>query len=256
MKKIAVVGGTGTLGTPVVAQLAARGHEVLALSRTAPDSLPGGAQHRVVDLVTGEGLADALAGAEVVIDASNGTPRGAEAVLVDGTRRLLAAERKAGVGHHVGVSIVGIEDVPMGYYRTKVAQEQAIEAGDVPWTILRATQFHDLIGMALEATSRFRMLPGFKAQLQPVDVRDVAVALADLAEGEPRHAREEIVGPEIVELRDLATAWKTANHRHAVVVRAPFPTALGRALRDGGLTDADAPRHGEITFGEWLATTV
>lgn len=251
--RIAVTGGTGTLGAPVAAELARRGHEVRALSRTPPADPPAGVVHHVVDLVTGDGLDAALEGVDVVVDASNGrSPRAAEDVLVDGARRLLAAERRDGVRHHVGVSIVGIDDVPLGYYRTKVAQEREIEHGGVPWTILRATQFHDLVAMLFGATGRFRVLPGFRALLQPVDVGDVAVALADLAEGPPRLVREEIVGPEIVELRDLARAWRAGTGRRAVVVGGRLPGGVGRALRRGGLTDRDAGRRGETTFAAWL----
>lgn len=249
---IAVTGGTGTLGARVVTELVRRGHDVGALSRTAPAALPAGAHHHAVDLVTGAGLDDALRGVEVVVDASNGPPNGADDVLVGGTRRLLSAERAAGVRHHVGVSIVGIEDVPMGYYRTKVAQEEEIVRGGVPWTILRATQFHDLVAMLFGATSRYRVLPGFRALLQPVAVDEVALAVADLAEGAPRLAREEIVGPEVVELRDLARAWRAQTGRRAMVVPGRLPGGLGRALRRGGLIDPDAPVRGRTTFAAWL----
>lgn len=250
---IAVTGGTGTLGAPLVAELARRGHTVRALSRTAPRALPDRVTHHAVDLETGDGLADALAGADVVVDASNGMPNGgADAVLVEGARRLLAAEREAGVRHHVGVSIVGIDDVPLGYYRTKLAQEAEIEAGGVPWSILRATQFHDLLAMVFGATGRYRVLPGFRARLQPVDVREVAVALADVAEGEPTHRREDMAGPEVVELRDLARAWKAGTGRRAMVLRGPLPGGLGKALRRGRLTDPHAERHGTTTFAGWL----
>lgn len=249
---IAVTGGTGTLGARVVAELARRGHDVRALSRTAPAVLPAGVRHHTVDLTTGAGLDDALRGVDVVVDASNGPPNGADDVLVGGTRRLLVAERDAGVRHHVGVSIVGIEDVPMGYYRTKVAQEEEIVRGGVPWTILRATQFHDLVAMLFGATGRYRMLPGFRALLQPVAVDDVALAVADLAEGGPRLGREEIAGPEVIELRDLARTWRAHTGRRAWVVRGRLPGGLGRALRRGGLTDPDARLRGRTTFATWL----
>ena len=142
--RIAIVGGAGTLGRHVTAELAERGHEVRVLSRSS--------QHYPVDLVTGRGLAAALDGCAVVVDASNASaPRRATQVLVEGSRRLLAAEQRAGVSHHVGISIVGCERVPMGYYRVKAEQEQVIEHGPVPWSIVRATQFHELAAMALAA---------------------------------------------------------------------------------------------------------
>jgi len=129
--RIAVVGGTGTIGRRIAAVLARDGHEVRALSRSAADY--------PVDLTTGAGVAGALEDCDVVIDASNGPPRKARAVLVEGSRRMLEIEARARVRHHVCVSIVGIEDVPMGYYRVKVEQERVVENGGVPWTIVRST---------------------------------------------------------------------------------------------------------------------
>ena len=137
--RIAVVGATGTAGTPIAAELERGGHEVRRLSRHS--------ETHPVDLLTGEGLDAALEGCEAVIDASNvnGRTKQTRELLVDGGRRLLAAEARAGVGHHVCISIVGIEKVPMGYYGVKVEQEEMVRAAGVPWSIVRATQFHQLL---------------------------------------------------------------------------------------------------------------
>src|SRR5438874_9622627 len=130
--RIAVVGATGNIGRHIVARLDRDGHEVRGLSRSAP--------RYAVNLVTGAGLPSALAGCEVVVDASNGPPSGrARAVLAEGSRRLLALEKHVGVAHHVCVSIVGTERIPLGYYRAKVEQERVVQAGGVPWTIVRGT---------------------------------------------------------------------------------------------------------------------
>ena len=126
--RIAIAGGTGTLGSLVAAELARRGHEVRVLSRSAPE-------YRV-DLATGSGLADALAGCDVVVDASNNSSRHAADILVGGSRRLLAAEAAVGVKHHVCVSIAGCEQVPMGYFTAKAQQEQVVEQGPVPWSVV------------------------------------------------------------------------------------------------------------------------
>jgi uncharacterized protein YbjT (DUF2867 family) len=131
--KIVVLGATGSLGKALLA--AALGHDVVAVSRRGPVK---------ADVTTGEGLADAFAGADVVMDATNALAT-APQVLVDGTRRVLEAAAAAGVKHFVGISIVGIDNAPLAYYRTKVEQERVITSGPVPWTLLRATQFHDLI---------------------------------------------------------------------------------------------------------------
>ncbi|MGO8956685.1 MAG: NAD(P)H-binding protein [Streptosporangiaceae bacterium] len=147
--RIAIVGGTGTLGRHVVSQFADRGHEVRVLSRSSPD-FP-------VDIISGEGLARALDGCAVVVDASNAaSAKRAALVLGEGSRRLLTAGQAAGVSHHVCVSIVGCERFSMGYYRVKTEQEHIVERGPVPWTIVKATQFHELAAATLAAAGRWR----------------------------------------------------------------------------------------------------
>ncbi|MFD0530321.1 NAD(P)H-binding protein [Kitasatospora arboriphila] len=182
--RIAIVGGTGTLGSHVTEELRARGHEVRVLSRRSPE--------HPVDLTTGAGLAAALVGCEVVVDAANSrSAKGAERTLVDGTRHLLAAERAAGVGHHVCVSIVGCDRVPVGYYAVKTAQERAVAEGPVPWTVVRITQFHELIGEAFAALGRWRLLTVPKARLQTIAAVDAARAVADVVERPARLGRTE-----------------------------------------------------------------
>jgi uncharacterized protein YbjT (DUF2867 family) len=251
--RVAVVGGTGTFGKLAVSELKARGHEVVTLSRTAPSGA-GSAAHRAVDLSTGAGLPEALDTIELVVDASNVATGGkkARAVLVDGTRRLVEAEAAAGVARHFLISIVGIDRVPMGYYKLKVEQEQALDSAQgVAITILRATQFHQLVDYAFSSTSRFGFLPRAGIPLQPVDPREVAAALADgVGEGLWDGTRE-FAGPEIRTLTELARAWKQARGKARPQLPVPLIGGLGRALKAGGLTSADAPR-GEVTFEEWL----
>jgi uncharacterized protein YbjT (DUF2867 family) len=175
--RIAIVGGTGTLGRHVAAELARRGHDARVLSRSG--AYP-------VDLTTGDGLSKALDGCAVVVDASNATSsKRARQVLVEGSGRLLAAEQEAGVGHHVCVSIVGCDQVPMGYYRIKTDQEHVVEHGPVPWTIVRATQFHELAATALAAAAKYRVLPIPSMRLQTIAAAEVAEAVATTAEAEP-----------------------------------------------------------------------
>jgi uncharacterized protein YbjT (DUF2867 family) len=249
--KVAVVGGTGVLGKPLVAALAARGDEVLALSRNAPRKLPDRASHRRVDLTTGEGLEDALAGVEVVIDCSNEGPRGAGPVLVEGTKRLLPAGAAAGVRHHVGVSIVGCDRVPMDYYKVKVEQEEAIAAGEVPWSLLRATQFHTLIDHLFKQDARFGIVRSGSARFQPVDPPLVAKCLAEAAHAEPAGRLPDVAGPELLTLSELARAWRRAGHR-ALPLRFPMIGPIGRPLREGALCNPDAAAGGR-TFERWLA---
>ncbi|HXB48866.1 MAG TPA: NAD(P)H-binding protein [Streptosporangiaceae bacterium] len=243
--RIAIVGGTGTLGSHVVTNLAQRGHEVRVLSRSSPD-FP-------VDLVSGNGLDQALDGCAAVVDASNASsPKRAAEVLVSGTGRLLAAEQRAGVGHHVCISIVGCEQVPVGYYRVKTEQEEAVERGPVPFSIVRATQFHELAGAALAAAGRYRMLPVPRMRLQTVAAAEVASAVADVTEGEPR-GRVQVAGPEVATARDLARTWQMMTGRTVLRFPLPLPGKIGRALRDGALTAGHADVLGTITFADWLA---
>jgi uncharacterized protein YbjT (DUF2867 family) len=248
-KTVAVVGGTGTLGSLVVVELVGRGAAVRVLSRNAA-ALPSGAEHRRVDLTSGEGLAVALAGATVVVDAANST-RGAEQTLVAGTRRLLEAGAAAGVGHHLAISIVGIDLVPMSYYRHKVAQEEAIEAGPLPWTLLRATQFHQLLDGAFAAAARFGIRPTGAAKLQPIDPHIVAARLADAALASPAGRLPDLGGPRVATLGELSRAWATARGRHRLPLRVPAWGKIGRPLAAGALCVPGGAAPGE-DFEEWL----
>lgn len=250
--KVVVVGGTGVLGAPLVAALAARGDDVLALSRNPGRQLPAGAEHRRVDLTDGEGLAEALAGAEVVVDASNSNPRNARPVLVDGTQRLRRAGAEAGVRHHVGISIVGCDRVPIAYYKVKVEQEQAIAAGLVPWTMLRATQFHELLDWAFGGAARLRLRPTGNSRLQPVAAAVVAERLAEVAHQEPAGWLPEIAGPEVRTLSELSGAWRRVKGRAALPLRIPSVGKIGRPVREGALCNPEGAAGGP-SFERWLA---
>ena len=243
--KIAIAGGTGTLGRLVAGELSRRGHEVRVLSRGAPE-------YRV-DLTTGEGLGPALAGCDAVVDAANNSSKHAAEILVEGSRRLLAAERAAGVGHHVGMSIVGCEQVPMSYFRVKAEQERVIEAGPVPWSLVRATQFHEYVLATLTAGARWSVLPVPRARLQTIACAEVARVVAGVAEGAPRHGRVEIAGPEVADARDVARTWRSVTGRRVALVPVGLPGKLGRALRAGVLTTTRPAVRGTVTFADWLA---
>jgi uncharacterized protein YbjT (DUF2867 family) len=243
--KTTIIGGTGTLGSLVLAELSRRGHEVRALSRSTPE-------HRV-DLTTGEGLESALTGIDVAVDASNNSSRHAADILVGGSRRLLAAERAAGVEHHVCVSIVGCEQVPMEYFTAKAEQEHVVERGPVPWSIVRATQFHELALATLTAGARWGVLPVPRARLQTIACAEVATVVADVAEGDPRQGRIEVAGPEVADARDLARTWRSVTGRRVALIPVALPGKLGRALRGGVLTTGRPDVRGTVTFADWLA---
>jgi uncharacterized protein YbjT (DUF2867 family) len=247
---IAVVGGTGTLGALVVAELVGRGATVRVLCRNAPAAPVSGAVHRRVDLTSGAGLAEALAGATAVVDASNST-RVAEQTLVAGTGRLLAAGAAAGVGHHLAISIVGIDRVPVSYYCHKLAQERAIEAGPLPWTLLRATQFHQLLDAGFTAAARFGIRPTGAAKLQPVDPRTVAARLADAALAAPAGHLPDLGGPKVETLGELTRTWATARDRRRLPLRIPPWGKIGRPLAAGALCVPGGATQGE-DFEEWL----
>jgi uncharacterized protein YbjT (DUF2867 family) len=246
---VAVVGGTGTLGAPVVRELLARGATVRVLSRNAT-GVPAGAEHRRVDLTSGEGLAAALAGADAVVDAANST-KAAEDVLVAGTGRMLEAGAAAGVAHHLAISIVGIDRVPLKYYRAKLAQEEAIEAGPLPFTILRATQFHQLLDGAFAAAARFGIRPTGAAKVQPIDPGAVATRLAEAALTEPAGRLPDLAGPRVQTLSELSRAWARARGKHLLPLRVPAWGKMGKALAGGALCDPAAATPGE-DFEEWL----
>ena len=173
-------------------------------------------------------------------------------MLVEGSRRLLAAEADAGVRHHVGISILGCDRVPLGYYRAKVAQEQAIAGGRIPWSLLRASQFHTLIATVFELWGRAHAVPTGKARLQPVDPRVVARRIADSVHEGPAGRLPDVAGPEIGTLTELAGAWRRHHGRRLLPVRLPMAGPIGRPLREAALCDPAAAAGG-TTFEEWVA---
>ena len=233
--RIAIVGGTGTLGAEAAREFKRRGHGVRVLSRRAP--------RFAVDLRDGSGLAEALDGVDVVIDAANGNRK----LLVDGTARLLGAAKQAGVRHYVGVSIVGVDRVGGRYYKAKLAQEEQIRRAGVPWTIVRATQFHPFVARTFATSAKLGIVPCLEFPMQPVDPREVGRVLAETAEAEPALAITQFAGPEVLSGCDLARRWRQETGSRAVPVRLP----VTRALRSGGLTNLGA-RRGSVTFDEWL----
>jgi uncharacterized protein YbjT (DUF2867 family) len=249
--RVAVVGGTGSVGRLIVDELVERGDEVRVLSRRAPKEQRPGTAHQRVDLATGEGLAAAFAGVETVVDAVNDSQR-ADEVLVEGSRRLAAAEADAGVRHHVAVSIVGCDRVPAGYYRAKVAQEKVVADSPVSWSLLRATQFHTLLATAFEFCEGRHFVPTGKALFQSIAPETVAQRIAVAVHDGPGGRLPDIAGPEVSTLSELAATWRKHSKRRLVPVRLPMVGPIGRPLREGALCDPAAAAGGP-TFEEWLA---
>lgn len=245
--RIAVAGGTGRVGSHVAEIARERGHDVAVLTRS-----------RGVDLVTGRGLAAALDGTDAVIDVVSVDTLDAQksvAFFETTTRALLDAEAAASVGHHVALSIVGIDRAPEGYYAGKLAQERLIENGPVPWTILRATQFHEFAAQIFASAKVGPLHVAPRMRTQPIAAREVAARLVALAEAAPAGRVRDLAGPREESLPDMVRRWARAQGSRAWVPAIPLPGALGRAQRDGSLLPGPDAELGIQTFAEWLSGT-
>jgi uncharacterized protein YbjT (DUF2867 family) len=240
MTPILVTGGTGTLGRAVVAELTAAGRPVRVLSRRP------GPNRVVADLVTGSALSDALSDVDTIVHLAT-TLRGRRDVTA--TRNLVAAATN--VRHLVFVSIVGVDRIPLGYYQGKLAAERLVST--VPHTILRATQFHDLIATILAGAAKLPLMPVPALRVQPVDVRDVANRLTELAQGPPRGRVPDLAGPETQTFTVLATEYLRATGRRRKQLPIRLPGRVFRAYRDGGNLVAAGSPTGTITFADFLA---
>jgi uncharacterized protein YbjT (DUF2867 family) len=247
--KIVVIGGSGLIGTKLVKNLRQLGHDVVAASPSSG-----------VNTLTGEGLAEALAGAQVVVDVANSPSWEDKAVLEffeTSGRNLLAAEATAGVGHHVALSVVGTDRLlASGYFRAKMAQENLIKASPVPYTIIRATQFFEFVsGIAQSATDgqTVRLPP---ALFQPIVSDDVAAALADIAVKEPLNGTVELAGPEAIRLDELVRRFLSANRDARTVITDVHALYFGIELNDQSLTPGDNPHLGPTRFEDWLSRSI
>jgi uncharacterized protein YbjT (DUF2867 family) len=247
--KIVVIGGTGLIGSRVVASLRDLGHEVVAAS---PNS--------GVNVLTGEGLADALAGAATVVDVANSPSFEDEAVMTffrTAGANLLAAERVAGVGHHVALSIVGTDRMQhSGYFRAKLAQEALIKASPTPWTILRSTQFFSFVTGIIQAGAKGDEIHLSSAMVQPVSADDVAAALVEIVVAGPLNDTLEIAGPEAIRIDAFARDYLTAQEDRRKIVGEPQGLYFGAALDDRSLTPGPNPRLGRATLEDWIRKTV
>ena len=246
--KIVVIGGTGLIGSKLMEKLRQKGHQPLAAS---PDS--------GVNTLTGEGLADALEDARVVVDVSN-APNWDDAAVMDffqtSTRNVLAAEVSAGVSHHVALSVVGTERLlESGYFRAKLAQEEAIKAGPIPYTIVRATQFFEFIGRIADSNTDGETVRVPPVLVQPEAADDVAAALAVAAVGVPVNGIVELAGPEQFRLDELSRRVLSANDDARRVTADRRALYFGATLDDRSLVPGDDARIAPTRFEDWLATS-
>lgn len=245
--KIVVIGGTGLVGSQVVDLLTQRGHEAVAASPRSG-----------VNAYTGEGLADALAGAAVVVDVSN-SPSFADDDVLDfftvSTGHLLAAEKQSGVGHHVALSIVGAQRLPdSGYLRAKVAQEDLISASGVPFSIVKATQFFEFVAAIADSATVDGVVRLPHQLIQPIASRDVAAVVARTAAGAPLDGVIEIGGPEALPMDEFIRAGLAALGDPREVVADPDATYFGTRLAERSLVPDDGAELATDTYAAWTAS--
>ena len=243
--KIVVIGGSGLIGSNVVNRLRQGGHEVVSASPKSG-----------VNTLTGEGLAEALAGAQVVVDVANSPSFEASAALAffeTSGRNLLAAEKAAGVKHHVALSVVGTERLlESDYFPAKLAQEKLIKGSGIPYTILRATQFFEFVGAIVQSGTDGDAIRLSPALIQPIASDDVAAALADLAVAPPLNGTVEVAGPEPLPIDKLARQFLAAKGDGREVIADVHARYFGAAINDRSLTPGEHPRIGKICFEDWL----
>ena len=243
--KIVVIGGSGLIGTKLVNKLRESGHEALAASPSSG-----------VNTVTGEGLAPALAGAQVVVDVANAPDWEDNAVLAffeTSGRNLLAAEAAAGVSHHVALSVVGTDRLlASGYFRAKMAQEKLIKASPIPYTIVRATQFYEFVGSIAQLATEGQTVRLPPVLMQPIAADDVAAVMADVALAEPLNGTFELAGPEPIRQDDLVRQFLKATGDARTVITDPKALYYGIKVNDQSLTPGDKARLGPTRFERWL----
>jgi uncharacterized protein YbjT (DUF2867 family) len=244
--KIVVIGGSGRIGSKVVENLRQHGHEVVAASPSTG-----------VNALTGEGLENALAGAQVVVDVANAPVWEDKAVLEffeTSGKNLLAAEAKAGVKHHVALSVVGTERLlASGYFRAKLAQENLIKASPVPYTIVRATQFFEFVGGIAQGATEGQTVRVPAAMMQPILADDVAAVVAKVALEAPMNGMVETAGPDPIRQDELVRQFLSATGDPRTVITDPKALYSGAAINDQSLTPGENPRLGPTRFSEWLA---
>ena len=245
---IVVIGGTGLIGSKLVEKLREAGHDVVPAS---PDS--------GVDTYTGEGLQETLEGAQVVVDVSN-APAWDDAAVLDffqtTARNVVAAEETAGVTHHVLLSVVGTDRLPdSGYFRAKLAQEELVKAGSVPYTILRATQFFEFLGRIADSSTEGDTVHLPPVLIQPEAADDVAAALADVAVDTPVNGTIELAGPEAFPFDELVRRVLLAKNDPRQVTADVDARYFGARLDEHSLTPGDNPRLAPTRFEDWLSTS-
>ena len=246
-----VTGASGLLGQSLLAQEVPQNIIVRTTSRREPQQYSSSWMR--ADIQTGEGVEDVVRDIDVIVNAASSPRQSTIETDVDGTRRLLAAAKRAGVSHVVHISIIGIEKVPLAYYRAKVAAEHVVKEAGIPYTIVRGTQFHPFVRQLASAMLKgpFAFVPAGWL-VQPIDVHEFAATVWRYASQPPCKCTVHVAGPEILEYTDVVRTMLAADSRKALVLPLPMPGRMSAALRSGALTDSTA-KMGTVTWKEWCA---
>ncbi len=262
MQRALVTGGTGMLGRVLVPKLQAAGYTVRVMSRKPrPENFSDELEWAQADVLTGEGLNDSVRDVDVILHGATNASRDTNNVEVRGTRNMLQAARGANLSNFLYVSIVGIDRTPFPYYRAKLDAEKIVETfrgnvssgGNVSHSILRATQFYELMDGILAGLARFPVaVIDPKLNFQPVDVREVSAKLVELVGQPPQGLLPDFAGPQILQLDEMMRTWLEAKHLRRAVLKVKFPGKFAAASRQGWNTNPQQ-RCGKITWAEWLA---
>jgi len=249
LTKFVVIGGTGLIGAQVVTSLRGLGHEVVVASRSSG-----------VDTITGAGLAEALSGAQVVVDVANSPSFEAVAVkkfFETAGRNIAAAEKASGVKHHVALSVVGTDRAPgNGYFAAKLAQETLIKDSGIPYTIVRATQFFEFTGAIAQTAMVGTAVRVSSAMMQPIAAADVAAAVTEAALAAPRNGIVEVAGPEPIRMDELVRQFLAAHHDAREIVTDDAAGYFGAPVDDHSLTPGANPKLGRTHFADWLRQSI
>jgi uncharacterized protein YbjT (DUF2867 family) len=255
MTKVLITGGAGRLGRKVVKELTATGFRVRIMSRQQqPPNVPSVVEWAQADLETGQGIADAVAGIDVVVHAASSPFKHTRQIDVDGTRFLLEQARAAEVAHVIYISIVGVDRIPSDYYRAKLAAEELVQQSSISWSLLRATQFHYLVDLFFQAVTKVPlvMLLPTDLQCQSIAESEVASRVCEILVAGPSGRLPDLSGPEVLTAGEMARIWLVRHGMHRRILPIHVPGKVAEGFRRGYNTCPDELVRGHITWSEWL----
>jgi uncharacterized protein YbjT (DUF2867 family) len=255
MTKVLVTGGAGMLGSKIVKELTETGYSVRAMSRTRqPTNLLSTMEWAQADLETGQGVADAVAGIDVVVHAASSPFKHTRLIDVDGTRFLLEQARVAGAAHVIYISIVGIDRILYSYYRAKLAAEELVRNSGIPWSLLRATQFHYLVDLFFQAATKMQLVTLLPTDLQCQSIAESEVAsrLCETVVAGPSGRLADLGGPEVLTTGEMVHSWLKLRGMHRRVLPLHLPGKVAQGFRRGYNTCPDQPVRGRITWTDWV----